>query len=563
MTTMSTSVSRRDFLKRCSLGVISVAIPKLSVVYASPPFDKVIKDATILDGTGRTPWRGDVGITGDTIVAIGDIAPEQGGNVIHASGLHLCPGFIDIHTHSDGRILACPTADSRVLQGITTELTGNCGYSVAPLKRADIEDELQEFLELGIRPDWTDVASYFSRLERTRISVNHALLLGQGRLRKSAIGLVDRKLTANELKNVLRAVEEGMDCGAFGLSTGLEYAPGIYTPAEEIVSMVQIVARQGGLYASHIRNEASGLLEAIKEAIGVGRETGVSVEISHFKAAGKSNWNKQSAALDILDKARSRGINVSADAYPYTAYSTSLTILLKAWVKEGGPNAILRRLRNSDARRRIRREVTERVGESPGDFDLIVINSTKSERNRMAIGKNLVEIGEMWKVKPVDAILRLLEEEETVVDFVGHGMKPENVEMVLSHPLVMIGSDGSSMAPKGKAAESRPHPRSYGTCPRVLGHYVRERKLFDLSTAVKKMTGMPAEKLRLTDRGRIARGMKADLVIFDGVLVRDTATFEDPHQYPHGIKHVLVNGTLVVENGKHTGARPGRVLRKT
>ncbi|KPK40587.1 MAG: hypothetical protein AMJ65_10485 [Phycisphaerae bacterium SG8_4] len=517
----------------------------------------------MLDGTGRTPWRGDVGITGDTIAAIGDIAPEQGGNVIHASGLHLCPGFIDIHTHSDGRILACPTADSRVLQGITTELTGNCGYSVAPLKRADIEDELQEFLELGIRPDWTDVASYFSRLERTRISVNHALLLGQGRLRKSAIGLVDRKLTANELKNVLRAVEEGMDCGAFGLSTGLEYAPGIYTPAEEIVSMVQIVARQGGLYASHIRNEASGLLEAIKEAIGVGRETGVSVEISHFKAAGKSNWNKQSAALDILDKARSRGINVSADAYPYTAYSTSLTILLKAWVKEGGPKAILRRLRNSDARRRIRREVTERVGESPGDFDLIVINSTKSERNRMAIGKNLVEIGEMWKVKPVDAILRLLEEEETVVDFVGHGMKPENVEMVLSHPLVMIGSDGSSMAPKGKAAESRPHPRSYGTCPRVLGHYVRERKLFDLSTAVKKMTGMPAEKLRLTDRGRIARGMKADLVIFDGVLVRDTATFEDPHQYPHGIKHVLVNGTLVVENGKHTGARPGRVLRKT
>ena len=560
---MSASISRRTFLKRCSLGAISVAIPKLPVVYASPPFDTVIKSATILDGTGRTPWRSDVGITGDKIAAIGIIASEQGRNVIQASGLHLCPGFIDIHTHSDGRILAYPTADSRVLQGITTELTGNCGYSVAPLKRVDIKDELQEFRELGINPDWTDVASYFSRLERTGISVNHALLLGQGRLRKSAIGLVDRKLTADELKKVLRAVEEGMDCGAFGVSTGLEYAPGIYTPAEEIVSMVQVVARRGGLYATHLRNEASGLFEAIKEAIDVGRKTGVRVQISHFKDAGRSNWNKQPVALELLEKARSRGIDVSADAYPYTAYSTSLSILLEAWVREGGVKAILRRLRNRDARRRIRREVSEKVREVPGDYELIVISSTKSKRNRITIGKNLEEIGEMWKVAPIDAILRLIEEEETAVDFVGHGMKSENVEMVLSHPLVMIGSDGSSMAPKGKAAEARPHPRSYGTCPRVLGHYARERKLFDLSTAVKKMTSMPAEKLRLKYRGRIARGMKADLVIFDEAEVRDTATFEDPHRYPHGIKHVLVNGTLVVEDGKHTGARPGRILRKT
>lgn len=560
---MSSHICRRTFLKRSCLGAIGVAIPKLPVVYAKPAFDKVIKDATILDGIGRAPRRGDVGITGDTIAAIGDISPEQGRTVIQASGLHLCPGFIDIHTHSDGRILTCPTADSRVLQGITTELTGNCGSSVAPLKRADIKDEIQELRELGIKPGWTDVASYFSRLERTRISVNHALLLGQGRLRKNAIGLVDRKLTANELKNVMRAVEEGMDCGAFGLSTGLEYAPGIYTPAEEIASMAQIVACRDGLYASHLRNEGPGLLEAINEAINVGRETGVRVQISHLKAAGQSNWNKQTAALGLLEKARRLGIDVSADAYPYTAYSTSLSILLKAWVREGGPKAILKRLRSRDARRRIRREVSERVGESPGDFDLIVINSTKSERNRIAIGKNLVEIGEMWKVEPVDALLRMLEEEETAVDFVGHGMKPENVEMVLSHPMVMIGSDGYSMAPKGKAAEARPHPRSYGTCPRVLGHYVRERKLFDLSTAVKKMTSMPAEQLRLTDRGRIARGMKADLVIFDGAKVRDTATFEDPHRYPHGIKYVLVNGILVVENGKHTGARPGRVLRKT
>jgi len=560
---MAADICRRSFLKRCCLGVIGAAIPKRPVVYGSPAFDKVIKDAMILDGTGRAPRRGDVGITDDTIAAIGDISGEQGKTIIQASGLYLCPGFIDIHTHSDGQILAYPTADSRVLQGITTEVTGNCGSSVAPLKRADIIEEQQEFREMGIRPDWTDVSSYFSRLERTGISVNHALLLGQGRLRKNAIGLVDRKLTADELKNVLRAVEEGMDCGAFGVSTGLEYAPGIYTPAEEISSMAQVVSRRDGLYATHLRNEGSELLEAIKEAVNVGRESSVRVQISHLKAAGRSNWNKQRAALGLLDKARSAGIDVSADAYPYTAYSTSLSILLKAWVREGGTKSTLRRLQSRDMRRRIRREVSERVGESPGDFDLIVINSTKSKRNRITIGKNLVEIGKMWKIEPVDALLRLLVEEETEVDFVGHGMKPGNVEMVLSHPAVMIGSDGSSMAPKGKAAEARPHPRSYGTCPRVLGHYVRERKLFDMSTAVKKMTSMPAEQLRLTDRGRIARGMKADLVIFDGAKVRDTATFEEPHQYPDGIKHVFVNGILVVENGKHTGARPGRVLRKT
>ncbi|NIP23708.1 MAG: amidohydrolase family protein [Phycisphaerae bacterium] len=550
-------------MKRCCLGAIIVSIPKRPAVYASGAFDKVIKNATIIDGTGRAPRRGDVGITGDTITAIGDISGEQGKTVIQASGLHLCPGFIDIHTHSDGRILACPTADSRVFQGVTTEVTGNCGSSVVPLKRADIKNDLGEFRELGIRPDWTDVASYFSKLEQIRISVNHALLLGQGRLRKNAIGLVDRKLTADELKNVLRAVEEGMDCGAFGVSTGLEYAPGIYTPAEEIASMVRLVARRDGLYATHLRNEGSGLLEAINEAVNVGRETGVRVQISHLKAAGRSNWNKQTAALGLLEKARRLGIDVSADAYPYTAYSTSLSILLKAWVREGGTKAILRRLRNRDARRRIRREVSERVGESPGDFDLIVINSTKSERNRTTIGKNLFEIGEMWKVEPVDALLRLLEEEATLVDFVGHGMAPGNVEMVLSHPLVMIGSDGSSMSGQGKAAEARPHPRSYGTFPRVLGHYVRERRLLGLSSAVKKMTSMPAKQLGLADRGRVARGMKADLVIFDGAEVRDTATFEQPHQYPQGIKHVLVNGILVVENGKHTGARPGMILRKT
>jgi len=541
-----------------------VAINKIPIIYSSPRFDLIIKDAAILDGTGGAMWKADLGITGDVIAAIGEIAPEQGKHVLLASGLCVSPGFIDIHSHSDGNILAYPKAESRVMQGVTTEITGNCGYSAAPLVGVDADKRRQELKEQDdIKAEWADVATYFLQLEKTGIAVNHALLLGQGTLRQSAIGLVNRTLKAEEMKNILRAVEEGIDQGAFGLSTGLEYTPGNYTPADEIIAMARIVARRGGLYASHIRNEEAALLEAVNEAIDTGRRAGVRVEISHLKAAGQPNWNKQSAALHLIETARHNGIEVLADAYPYTAYSTGLTIFLAPWAREGSTEAIVERLRNPDDRARIRKEVDARVKGDPGNYDLIVISRVKTEENRSVVGKNAVEIAETWAIDPVDVLLRLIEEETANVSFIGHGMSPENVDTVLSHPLVMIGSDGMSMAPYGRAAQSRPHPRSYGTFPRVLGYYARERKLFDLQTAVKKMTSMPANQIGLPDRGRIARGMKADLVVFDAATVKDTATFDNPHRYPVGIKHVMVNGKLVVENGKHTGARPGKVLRKT
>jgi N-acyl-D-amino-acid deacylase len=354
-----------------------------------------------------------------------------------------------------------------------------------------------------------------------------------------------------------------VDQGAFGLSTGLEYTPGRYTPTEEIVEMARVVARRGGLYASHIRNEEETLLEAVNEAIDIGRRAGVRVEISHLKAAGRRNWGKQRAALSLIESAQRDGIEALADAYPYTAYSTGLTIFLEDWALEGGAKAVIARLRDANDRARIRKETASRVESDPGDYNLIVISRVRSEKNRPLVGKSLAEIGSIRKIDPVDALLRLIEEEEGSASFIGHGMSPDNVEMVLSHPLVMIGSDGSSMAPIGKAAESRPHPRSYGTCSRVLSYYARERRLFDLPTAVKKMTSMPADQLGLSDRGRIARGRKADLVVFNAATVKDEATFENPHRYATGIVHVLVNGVLVVENGNHTGARPGRVLRKT
>jgi N-acyl-D-amino-acid deacylase len=561
---MKKRISRRCFLERSSLGGAAAALGLAAVpvrAAVEPRFDLVLKGGTILDGTGAPAFSADLGITGDRIGAIGDIAATQAARVLDARGLHISPGFVDIHSHSDGDILAYPTADSRVRQGITTELTGNCGSSAAPLSGPIAEERRSDLRREGIESDWTDVASYFARVERERVSINHALLLGQGTLRECAAGVSDRALTADETAAVLRAVEEGMEQGAFGLSTGLEYTPGRFTPTAEIVAMARLVGRRGGLYTSHIRNEERGLLEATDEAIRIGRLAGVRVEVSHVKASGRGNWGKQGASLALIEAGRRDGVEVMGDAYPYAAYSTELTVTFPSWSLDGGTPAVLARLRGPE-RGRIRKEVLDYVlNGDPGDFDLIVISSVRTVRNRPFVGKNLVEIAASWKVEPVEALLRLVDEEDTAVSYVGHGMSPDNVARVLQHPLVMIGSDGRTMAPTGRAAQTRPHPRSYGTCPRVLGHYARERHLFDLPTAVRKMTSLPADQIGLRDRGRLARGKKADLVAFDAASVADLATFEDPHHFPVGIVHVLVNGVSVVEGGVHTGARPGQVLR--
>ena len=554
---------RRSFLGRASAALAGLAVSRPLCVDAAPSFDVVVRGGTVLDGTGAPAFRADVGLVGDTIAALGEIAPEQGRRVIDAAGLHVAPGFIDIHTHSDPDVLVYPTADSRVRQGVTTELAGHCGGSAAPLAGLGVAERRQEWKADGVDADWTDVASYLSRVEEAGVSVNHALLVGHGTLRSNAIGDVDRPLSAEERPAVERALEEALDQGVFGLSSGLEYVPGRYTPPSELVALARLVARRGGLYASHIRNEERHLLESVAEAIEVGRSSGVRVEIAHLKAAGESNWPKQKAALDLLESARRDGVAVLADAYPYTAYSTGLTNLMEGWAREGGSAAILGRLRDPAARLRIRREVEAQVKDEPGGWDRVVVSRVRTQKNRpAAVGRSLVEIGGAWGLDPVDAYLRLLEEEETAVSFVGHAMSPQNVERLLRHPLVMVGSDGSSMAPVGKAAEARPHPRSYGTFARVLGFYARERGAFDLPTAVRKMTSLPADQIGLADRGRVARGKKADLVAFDAAKVRDTATFDDPHRFPEGISLVVVNGVPVVERGAHTGARPGRVLRR-
>jgi N-acyl-D-amino-acid deacylase len=561
---MRTGTSRRGFLATGGAAALGLAAGPLARLVAAPSFDLVIRGGTIVDGTGGAPWAADVGISGDTLTALGTIDAEQARRVIDADGLTVVPGFIDIHSHSDDSIVRYPDAQSRVLQGVTTEVTGNCGYSAAPLGGVSESRRRAEFrTTYGVEASWSDVASYLRALEETEIAVNQALLLGQGSLRENTIGGEDRGLTEDESRALMRAVEAGMDEGAYGLSTGLEYAPGIFTPTAEIAAMATVVARRGGLYASHIRNEVAAVLAAVAEAIEIGRRSGARVQISHLKAVGSPNWPKQEPALSLIESARAGGVEVLADAYPYSAYSTGLSVLTPAWARDGGRPALLARLRETDDRRRIRAAIVETVRQDPGAFELIVISSVGSEANRPLVGRNLVEIADAWGTEPAEALLELLIAEDGDVGYVGHGMSEENVERVLAHPLVMIGSDGVSIAPEGPAAATRPHPRSYGTYPRVLGHYRRERGLFDLPTAIRKMTSLPADQVGLPDRGRLARGKKADLVIFDAAKIADQATFEDPHRYPTGIRHVLVNGVPVVENAAPTGRRPGRVLRKS
>jgi N-acyl-D-amino-acid deacylase len=555
-------VRRRRFLSRSAQAAAGVALAAPLRAQLAPTFDVVIRGGDVLDGTGAAAFRADVGINGDSVTALGAIPASQGRQVLDATGHVVCPGFIDIHTHSDGDIFVYPTADSRVRQGVTTEVTGNCGSSAAPLVGAGAEERRKEYLKDELSAGWGDVASYCAFWEKVSCSLNHALLLGQGTLRANTIGVVNRPLKADERALVLRAVEEGMDQGAFGLSTGLQYTPGRFTPREEIAAMARVVARYGGFYASHMRNEDATLLEAVGETIAVGREAQLRVEISHLKAAGQVNWHKQRGALDLMESARAHGVDVLADVYPYTAYSTGLSILLEDWAMDGGRQAMLARLRDPAQRPRIRREVDANVLAEPGGYELIVIASVESAANRAAIGKDLRAIGAQWKVEPIDALLRLLDEENGSVPFIGHAMSEKNVAELLAHPLLMIGSDGRSMAPVKRAAGTRPHPRSYGTFARVLSHYVRDQKLLDLPTAVRKMTSLPADQVGLRDRGRLAKGMKADVVVFDPATVKDEATFDAPHRYPSGIPYVLVNGALVVEKGSHTGKRPGKVLRR-
>jgi N-acyl-D-aspartate/D-glutamate deacylase len=490
--------------------------------------DLVIRGAVVFDGSGAPGRRADVGVRGDRIATVGEIR-ARGGVELDAAGLALSPGFIDVHSHDDFAVLLEPEMAFKVLQGVTTDVVGNCGSGVVPYESG--LRRFRRFVPGAEPPAWDGTAGYLARVAEAGPSCNVAVLVGHGTLRHGAMGLEPRAPTAAELDRMRAWLDEGLAAGAVGLSTGLIYEPGRYARTDEVVVLARALAGGGGLYATHLRNEGEGLLDAVAEAIRIGEAAAVPVQISHHKASGRASWGKVCDSLALIETARARGLDVTADQYPYTAGSTSLHAVIQ--------NGAFRR-------------------DSPGGIGTLRASEVliaAAPRHPEWEGRRLDALAGAWGLEDEAAARRVVEAEGEACFVVVFTMDEADVRRVMAHPTTMIGSDG---VPAG----SKPHPRLYGCFPRVLGHYVREQAVLDLPTAIHRMTGMPAAKFRLTDRGVIRPGAFADLVVFDPATIRDTATYEEPRRFPEGIRAVYVNGVAVARDGAHTGARPGRPLRR-
>ncbi|HHY47824.1 MAG TPA: D-aminoacylase [Firmicutes bacterium] len=528
-------------------------------------YDLLIRGGKIVDGTGSPWFYGDVYIAGDVIARIARARACPGGQarrIIWAEGRIVAPGFIDIHSHSDDSLLVDPGAESKIRQGVTTEVIGNCGYSLAPAvgaARYVIQKDMDRFsLQVG----WSSFAEYLDALDRAHPYVNMAALVGHGTIRTAVVGEARRAPASYELEKMKQLTAEAMRDGAFGLSTGLIYPPSCYADTGELIALAAVAAQYGGIYASHIRDEGDRVEEAVGEAILIGERARVAVEISHHKASGEPNWGKVRHTLAMMQEARSRGVDVACDVYPYTASSTGLDVILPGWVSDGGTAELIRRLKDPAIREELRGFIEREEGQMRG-WDKTVIAQVRTAKNRALEGKNLAQIaGELGK-SPFDVAIDLIIDEEAAVQVIRFGMCEEDVRAVLSHPISSIGSDAGARSTSGPLSAGKPHPRAYGTFPRVLARYVREEGVLCLEDAIRKMTSAPACRLGLSRRGVILPGAFADIVIFDEGRITDEATFENPHRYPSGIDYVIVNGKVAVEDGMVTGMRPGRVIRKS
>ncbi len=522
-------------------------------------FDILFEGGRVVDGSGNTWFRADLGVVGDRIEAIGDLKGAKAERKINAKGNVVAPGFMDIHSHSDIPLLVNPRVESKVYQGITVEVVGNCGISAAPMNKA-LRAYRDKYARVSVPEDfeydWVSMRDYFDRIDRKGVSFNVASWVGHGTVRQNIMGYDDREPTDNELRKMKRLVDEAMTDGTYGISTGLIYPPSVYGKTPEIIELARVSAKHGGIYASHIRGEEwDSLLPAVEEAIEIGEKAGLPVQIAHFKANGRKAWGMVKESLSLVEKARARGVDVTFDQYPYVASSTGLAAILPHWVHEGGPEKMMERLRDPKLRKRMEKE--QRI-ERDWDGILVVFAKNNPKYN----GKTIAEIAKGQGKKPHDAACDLLIEENTQVPCVMFGMTEEDVKYIMKSPIGMIGSDGTAISPKGVLGRGKPHPRYYGTFPRVLGHYAREEKVISIEEAVRKMTSAPAQRLGLKDRGLLREGYKADIVVFNPETVKDEATFTDPHRFPTGIPYVICNGVFTIDKGKHTGKLPGKTLRK-
>ena len=547
--------------------LISVFLAPIAVGLepSNEKFDVVIKGGTVYDGTGEKPRVIDVAIRGDRIAALGNFSADQAKSVIDAKGLAVAPGFINMLSWSNESLIEDGRSQSEIREGVTTEVMGE-GNSMGPLNDRMKERMLHDQADIKYEIKWSTLSEYLRYLEQRGISCNVASFVGATTIRDFVIGLEDKQPTPEQLEQMRQLVEKEMEAGALGIGSSLIYPPAFYAKTEELIELCKVAAKYKGKYISHMRSEGSQLLQAIDELMRISKEANIPAEIYHIKAAGQPNWNKADAMLAKIEDARKAGLKITADMYTYTAAGTGLDACLPPWTEDGGYPALFKRLRDPATREKIKAEVQtpsdkwENLYLDAGSPDKILLGGFKSEKLKPLTGKSLAEIAKMRGKDPIDTAMDLIAEDESRIDSIYFLMSEENVKKEIVKPWVSFGSDEASQAPEGNFLKSNCHPRAYGNFARVLGKYVRDEKVLTLEAAIRKLSGLPATNLGLDHRGFVQEGMFADVVVFDPATVGDRATFEKPHQYAVGMKHVFVNGAQVLKDGEHAGTKPGRAL---
>ena len=532
----------------------------------SAPFDIVITHGRIIDGTGSPWYSGDIGIRGGKIAAIGNLTGSARTRTIDAHGHVVTPGFIDMLGQSELTILVDPRLPSKIYQGITTEITGE-GESVAPVNDAIRRSGKKQSDLLGIEPDWQTFRQYFARLEKQGIGINVADYVGATSVRRVVLGDNDVQPTPRQLEQMRQLVRQAMLDGAVGLSTSLEYPPAPYAKTEELVALASVAAEFGGIYATHMRSESTAILQSLDEVIRIAREAQIPVEVWHFKVAGKPSWGHMPEAVAKIEAARAEGVDIAADTYAYTAWGNGLSAFIPPWAHDGGTAKLLERLKDPADRRRIRRDMLTPSDEWENEWqqiqgpESILIGQVQNPKLLPLQGKTIAEVAKLWNKDPIDTIFDLLIDDDAFTGVAVSGMSEPDVVLALEQPWVSIDNDSSGVSPEGILGREHAHPRAYGTFPRILRKYVREEHKLTLEDAIRKFSALPSQRLRLEGRGLLRIGMWADITIFDPATIRDLATFDNPNQLSQGMDYVLVNGVPVIDQGRMTGARPGKVLR--
>lgn len=560
---------RYGFFALASALTVSGALIAPCICAAQKPpradsFDVLIKGGTVYDGTGQAPRRVDVGIRGDRIVTIGNLQRASAKSVIDATGLAVTPGFINMLSHSEVSLIADGRSMGELKQGVTTQIFGES--SMGPLSDEMKKRRVAQQGDIKYEIAWTTLAEYLTYLEKRGVSQNFASFIGAPTVREYVIGLEDKPPTPEQLDKMRELVRQEMEAGALGVTTALIYPPATFAGTDELIELSKVAAKYKGKYIAHIRSEANQLTEAVEETIRISREAGLPAEIYHLKASGQENWPKLDRVIAMIEDARRQGLKITADMYTYTAGATGLNSCMPPWVYDGGAEAAYKRLQDPETRKKIADAMRvpsndwENLYKLAGSPDRILLVGFKSDALKPLTGKTLAEVARMRGQDPIETVMDLVVEDRSRIGTVYFMMDEQNVEKQIRQPWVSFGSDAASMAPEGVFLKSSTHPRAYGNFARLLGKYVREEGVISLAEAVRRLSGLPATNLGLDHRGFIKQGMFADVVVFDPQTIADRATFEQPHQYSVGVKHVLVNGVQVLKDGEHTGSKPGRAL---